>query len=247
MRAASRIVAGCLLLAAVQVLSLAARSSATTIEGIAGWESGGSDQGYGFMTAGLLAREKSGGALPLRVTGSYLYYEYERTAGRVTVQAPGVSGLAGVRRSGHSGSISLLLGGEVRRERREPDPGGGAITAAWRGGVVAQAEGALSLGRFQPQGLLVYSGASRYVYGRGLLRWQCSNRAWTGPTTWFLGLEGVGQGNADVSAVQAGAAVDCAFVRQHLNVGLRGGAKRTSSGGTDRDGGYFGIGLYRAF
>lgn len=238
---------GWLLLAGVPALSVPTYSAAATIEGIAGWERGGSKQGYGFLTAGVLTRETGSGALPVRVTGSYLYYEYETAAEQVTVQAPGVSGLSGIRRSGHKGSISLLIGGEVRRERRERELGAGVISVTWRGGVVAQTEGSLSLGSFQPQGLLVYSGASRYLYGRGLLRWQCTNRSWAGPRTWFLGIEGVGQGNADVHAVQAGIAMDCTFVRPRLNLGLRGGVKRTSFGGTDRDGGYFGVGLYRAF
>jgi len=224
-----------------------ASSTAATIEGIAGWEGDAFDDGYGFVTAGLIGRDSSAVSIPVRVTGSYLYYRYHDVLGDTRVQAPGASALAGMRRRGTSGSVSLTAGGEVRRERREPVSGNGIVGVVWRGGLVAQAEGNLSLGRFQPTALLVYSGASRYWYGRGSLRWQLSNRSWAGPITWFAGVEGVGQGNADADAVQAGAAVECALVRSHLSLSLHGGAKRLSTGGTRREGGYVGVGLYRAF
>lgn len=226
-------------------LALPASAAAAGFEGIAGWEGDAFGQGYGFVTAGVIARDKAPLSVPFRVSASYLYYEFDDHAGHVTEQAPGASALLGIRRSGHSGSFSLLAGGEGRRERRERDTG--AVAVVWRGGFVGQAECALSAGRFQPQGLVVYSGASKYVYGRALLRWQLTNRAWSEPTTWYAGLEGVGQGNADVTAAQAGLAVDCTLVKARTTLGVRGGVKRSDSGGGNVDGGYVGVGLYRAF
>jgi hypothetical protein len=227
------------------VLIAAAPAGAASLEGIAGWEGDVFGQGYGFLTGGVTAHDKAPLSVPFRVSGSYLYYEFDDDAGHVTVQAPGASALVGIRRNGHAGSVTLMAGGEGRRERRERDTG--EVGVLWRGGFVGQLECGLSSGRFQPQGLVVYSGASKYVYGRALLRWQLSNRAWSGPTTWFAGVEGVGQGNADVSAGQAGLAVDCTLVKARTTLGLRGGVKRSDSGNGSVDGGYVGMGLYRAF
>lgn len=231
---------------ACMVLALGVSTAgAATLEGIAGWEGDAFGQGYGFLTGGVIARDKAPLAIPIRVSASYLYYEFDDDAGHVTVQAPGASALVGIRRSGHAGSLSLLAGGEARRERRERDAGG--VGVVWRGGFVGQLECGLSAGRFQPQGLVVYSGASKYAYGRALLRWQLTNRAWSGPTTWFAGVEGVGQGNADVSATQAGLAVDCTLVKARTTLGVRGGVKRSDSGNGSVEEGYVGAGLYRAF
>jgi hypothetical protein len=218
---------------------------ASSGEVIAGWEGDAFGQGYGFLTLGAAAHDKAPLSVPFRVSGSYLYYEFDDDAGHVTVQAPGASALVGILRNGHAGSVTLMAGGEGRRERRERNTGEAGVV--WRGGFVGQLECGLSAGRFQPQGLVVYSGASKYVYGRALLRWQLSNRAWSGPTTWFAGVEGVGQGNADVSAEQAGLAVDCTLVKPRTTVGIRGGVKRSDSGNGSVDGGYVGMGLYRAF
>jgi hypothetical protein len=229
----------------VALLASPGAVSASSGEVIAGWEGDAFGQGYGFLTGGVIARDKAALSVPIRVTASYLYYEFDDDAGRVTVQAPGTSLLVGIRRSGHSGSFSVMAGGEGRRERRETEAGG--VGVVWRGGFVGQAECGLTAGRFQPQGLLVYSGASKYFYGRALLRWQLTNRTWSGPLTWFAGVEGIGQGNADVTSEQAGLAVDCTLVKARTTLGVRGGVKRSDSGNGDVDGGYVGLALYRAF
>jgi cellulose biosynthesis protein BcsS len=232
-------------LACLAVLLVAVPAEAARYEGIAGWEGDAFGQGYGFLTGGVIVRDKAPLAIPFRVSASYLYYEFDDDAGHVTVQAPGASALLGIRRSGRAGSFSLMAGGEGRRERRERNADGAGVV--WRGGFVGQAECGLSAGRFQPLGLVVYSGASKYVYGRALLRWQLTNRGWSGPTTWYAGVEGVGQGNADVTAAQGGLALDCTLVRARTTLSVRGGVKRSDSGNGNVDGGYVGVGLYRAF
>ncbi|HYJ33725.1 MAG TPA: hypothetical protein VE326_10945 [Candidatus Binatia bacterium] len=226
-------------------LVAAAPAGATALEGIGGWEGDAFGQGYGFLTGGVIAHDKAPFSVPFRVSASYLDYEFDDDAGHVTVQAPGASALLGIRGTGHAGSVTLMAGGEGRRERRQRDSSGVAVV--WRGGFVGQLECGLSAGRFQPQGLVVYSGASKYVYARALLRWQLTNRAWSGPTTWFAGVEGIGQGNADVSAGQVGLALDCTLVKARTTLGVRGGVKRSDSGNGSVDGGYVGVGLYRAF
>ncbi len=236
-------------LLAALVAGAPGRSPASSLEGIAGWEQDGYDQAYGFATLGAALPAGGGTTLPLRVTGSYLTYNYEGPAGPLKVSGPGVSALAGVRNAGARGYLSLLAGGEIRWERRGPKdlPLAGAAVA--RGGIVGQAEGDLAwTKRLHPFALVNYSGSAHYVYGRAGLRWQVSNLDWQGPLTWSVGLEGVGQGNSDTDAVQAGALVECALVRARLSLSAHAGYKDSaSSGGGRRQGGYVGAGLYRRF
>lgn len=238
-----RMLVACLLVAAgLAASAVEARASA---EAIAGWENDEFGQGYAFLTGAWLVRTSTAAALPVRLTASYLYYEYMDGAGEVKVQAPGASLLSGAQWAGRSGYVSMMAGAEVRRERREPEAG--EVRVVTLGGFVGQIGAGFSSGRFQPQALAVYTGASDYVYARGALRWQCSNVTWAGPRTWFAGLEGVTQGNADVDAIQAGAVLECVFTHAHLSLSVRGGKKWASTGGDRRPGGYFGFGLYRAF
>ncbi len=245
-RGAGVVLATCL---AALAAGAASRSRASTLEGIAGWEQDGYDQAYGFATVGAAIPAGGGWSLPLRLSGSYLRYNYQDPRGALEVSGPGASALAGFRDSGSKGYVSLLAGGEVRWERRGPKdlPLTGAAVA--RGGIVAQAEGDFAwTRRLHPFALVNYSGSAHYVYGRAGLRWQVTNLDWRGPLTWSLGLEGVGQGNSDTDAEQAGAMVECALVKARLSLSAHAGYKDSaSSGGGRRQGGYIGLGLYRRF
>jgi hypothetical protein len=241
-----RAAVGALVVGAILVLAAVARAGPP--EGIAGWEGDSFHQGYGFATLGL----SPGGShveFPLRLSASYLYYDYRDGLSRVSVRAPGASLAAGLRSAGRRGSIAMLAGGEVRWERRRTGATRAFAPAVARGGIVLQGEGELRAGRrFRPVVLVSYSGSSRYVYGRSALRWQCGNLDWSGPATWLIGVEGVGQGNRDTDAFQAGATIECSLARAGLSLSLHGGVKSSASTETDRRvGGYLGAGLYRRF
>lgn len=222
---------------------------AAPFEGIAGWEADGFGQGYGFLTFGTFAGEGGRLSVPIRITASYLYYDYRAGGTDVSVQAPGTSGSLGLRAAPGWGGFTVLVGSELRWERREREGVSGAPAAVARGGIVVQGElDAAPSRQLRPSLLASYSGSSRYIYGRALLRWQCSNLDWRGPTTWFLGIEGIGQGNQDTEAAQAGGTLDCTIVPAHLTVGIHGGYKRSeSSNAPRREGLYAGAGIYRKF
>jgi hypothetical protein len=245
-RSAGWVVSALLLSAA---LAPAATARAGALEGIAGWEGDSFRQGYGFATLGFSHGVGGHLEIPLRLSASYLYYDYRDGLSRVSVRAPGASLAAGLRSAGRRGSIAMLAGGEVRWERRRTGATRAFAPAVARGGIVLQGEGELRAGRrFRPVVLVSYSGSSRYVYGRSALRWQCGNLDWSGPATWLIGVEGVGQGNRDTDAFQAGATIECSLARAGLSLSLHGGVKSSASTETDRRvGGYLGAGLYRRF
>jgi len=224
-------------------------AGAGPLEGIAGWEGDGYHQGYGFATAGLLLGDGGHLVVPVRISGSYLYYNFREQGEEVSVRAPGAAGSLGLRLVGEWGTATLLAGGEVRWEQRLRESVSTPAASIARGGAVLQAESDLKLsGRLRPFLLFNYSGSSRYLYGRALLRWQCSNLDWQGPASWFVGIEGVGQGNRDTDAFQGGTTVECALTHARLSLSVHGGWKSSaSSDSARRDGGYVGAGIYRRF
>ncbi len=227
----------------------ASRCQASPVEGIAGWEGDGFDQGYGFASAGVSFLDGRTISIPLRVNGSYLYYNYDEAGDVVRVSGPGSAGLIGIRCTRSWGTVAALTGGEIRWERREREMPGATQARVARGGVVAQVEAEIVCSRrLRPFLLANYSGSARYAYGRAGLRWQMTNIDWRGPLTWSLGIEGVGQGNADTDAVQVGATLECALVRSRVSLSARGGYKDGASpDGGRRHGEYVGVGLYRRF
>jgi hypothetical protein len=237
--------AACLLAA----LALFSPARAAGVEGIAGWEGDGYDQGYGFAMLGAFLAGGTTVSWPLRISGSYLYYNYADGGATVRVQAPGVAATTGIRWTGARGSIGVAAGGEIRRERREREATPVTVDVVPRGGFLAQGEGEVAWGRrLHPFFLVSYAGAARYTYGRAGLRCQLSNLDWSGPRVWSLGLEGVGQGNRDTDAFQGGAFVDLALVPSRISVSLHGGFKESAApDGGRRRGGYLAAGLYRRF
>ena len=222
---------------------------AAPVEGIAGWEGDGYKQGYGFAALGARFAEGASVSVPVRITGSYLYYNYRDEGARLSVRAPGAAAMLGLRSTRPWGTFAVFAGGEVRWERRLREAASGSAASVARGGAIVQGEGDIAISRrFHPSLLVNYSGSARYLYGRAALLWQCSNLDWSGPRAWFLGIEGVGQGNADTDAIQAGGSVECNLVRARLSIGIHGGYKDSaSSEGSRRQGGYIGGSLYHRF
>jgi hypothetical protein len=241
------------LLAMVAMIAVATlvppRCPASPVDGIAGWEGDGFDQGYGFAMAGVSFRHDRTISFPFHVSGSYLYYNYDEAGEVIRVSGPGGAALFGIRSTRPWGTLAAQAGGEIRWEKRQREPAGDAGASVARGGIVAQIEGELVWSRrLRPFLFANYSASARYFYGRAGLRWQISNIDWSGPLTWSLGLEGVGQGNADTDAVQGGVTVECSLARSRIALSVRGGYKNSASpDGGRRHGGYVGVGLYRRF
>jgi cellulose biosynthesis protein BcsS len=218
-------------------------------EAIAGWEGDWDSQGYGFLILGLAPDYNDKLAFPVRIEGSYLYYHFDEQGEPVSVRAPGAAAMAGVRIASSGASVTAMGGADIRWERRRSSSQTEFGDPETRTGMVGQLDfDAVLARRLRPDLLLHYSGAVSYVYARLALRWQCSNLDWSGPRVWFVGIEGIGQGNEDTEGVQAGAILECAIVPTHVSISLRGGYKET---GSDRDSrfktGYIGVGLYRRF
>jgi len=238
-----------ILWAAALMLHAAVPCAASPLEGIAGWEGDGFEQGYGFAMLGAFLPKSEHVSFPIRMTGSYLYYNFEESGETVKVRAPGGAGQLGVRSTQPWGTVTALLGGDLRWETRDREFTEGPNSAVARGGIMAQVDGDLRWAkRLHPFWLINYSGSAHYLYGRAGLRCQISNLDWQGPIAWSIGVEGIGQGNPDTDAVQGGGTLECALVHSHLSLSARAGYKDSASSDQERrHGGYVGAGVYRHF
>jgi hypothetical protein len=224
-----------------------AAAAAITVEGLAGWEGDGFGQGYGFVGAGAVKPMGMHGTLVTRLSASYLYYSFESSGTTTSVVAPGVSALTGLRLGFARGSAAVLGGYEVRWEDRRFDaaPDKSGVT----GGGVVQADADLGVGR-RWRGFVFanYAGAARYLFSRVAVRWQATNLAWKAPVAFFVGVEGIGQGNDESVAAQGGVFLEWTFVPQRLSLALRGGYKDSwSPNGPHRRGAYGGLSVYHRF
>jgi len=219
---------------------------ATPVELIGGWEGDRRAQGYGFVALGTTLPMAPRMALVVRVTGSHLTYAYDSTGAEIHVRSPGLSLLAGPRLTGPRGSLTVLAGGEGRRERRER---AGLERESDVGGAVVQADGDIAVGRRgRLFALANWSGASDYLYGRAAARRQLNDLSWSGPAVWFAGVEGVLQGNDESDAWQFGGFIECALTRLRASLAAHAGTRSSGSpGGTRRHDGYLGLGLYHRF
>ncbi len=236
---------------------------AGSLEGLAGWEGDGFGQGYGFVGVGSLKPMGARLTLVTRLSGSYLYYNFESSGTSTSVTSPGVTGMTGMRVTFTKGSLSALGGYETRWEHRRSDLGRQVIVIGGRrveivghlnennitGGGVLQADADVGLGR-QWHGFLFanYAGAARYLFSRMAVRWQATNLEWENPLAFFMGVEGIRQGNDESAAAQGGPFLEWSFVPQRLSVALRGGYKNSwSPNGPHRYSGYAGVNVYHQF
>ncbi|MBI3606345.1 MAG: cellulose biosynthesis protein BcsS [Nitrospirae bacterium] len=239
------------LLAVFAVLALVtvapSAKAAVTLEGLAGWEGDGFGQGYGFVGAGAVKSVGARFALVTRLSASYLYYSFESSGIATSVTSPGVTAMTGVRTTLAWGSVAVLGGYETRWEDRRSDAGGEETSVT--GGGVLQADADLGLGR-RWRGFLSanYAGAARYLFSRIAVRWQATNLEWTYPVSFFVGGEGIGQGNDESAAAQSGPFLEWMIMPQRLSIAFHGGYKDSwSPGGPHRRGAYGGLSMYHRF
>jgi hypothetical protein len=236
-------------LIAVLALLPAAPARALVLEGLGGWEGDTHRDGYGFTAVGTSLPLGPHVAVPLGVSASFLYYEYDSSGTTVSVRSPGASVTTGIRVSGPRGSMSVTGGGEARWERRDTDLANAAATTRVTYGAVVQTYDDLAISRrWQTSVFGVYVGAARYIVARAALRYQITNLDWRGRSTFFLGIEGVRQGNDQSDGLQGGGFAEWNFVPLKLSLGLHSGYKESGSPGhTHQPGQYFGTSFYRRF
>ena len=233
----------------IALLSTGGPARSATWESVGGWEGDSHQQGFGFVALGPLLPQTKMLAVPIRVSASYLYYAYDSSGTRVSVQSPGISLLSGLRLRGHKATGDRLAGVEVRRNHRSTNFPGSPASDETRPGAEAMADADIDVAnRWNSYLLLDYAGADRYWYGSGDLKYQLTNLEWSGPTVYFVGANLVREGNDESDAIELGGFVEQALVRSNLSIGLNAGYQNSGSPGEPRrNGGFLGVSFYQRF
>ncbi len=177
-----------------------------------------------------------------RVLGLHVDYKFEVEDEVLEGELSSVTPYIGIRRlfDGYDGSISLLSGPDIewveqehtdapaRKERKNGISVQGELDKWW------PSERNLSL-------ILNYKSVDDFFWGRlrvkdGILK--------LGDGSLFVGVEGVGMGNADFGALQIGALTELTNVVSNLSVALKAGYKHSSS---FTESAYTGIEFYFSF
>jgi hypothetical protein len=222
---------------------------AGVLEGVAGWEGDSRQQGYGYLGLGAQLPARGELTVPFSLSVSYLYYHYDDAGTRISVRSPGASVMSGVRFHAARFSGTVLAGAEIRWEHQETNSLNSLVRRRATTGPVFQFYGEQALAsRWQASEFGIYVGSANYIVSRASLRYQLTNVNWKGRTTFFMGIEGVRQGNEFSDAAQVGGFAEWNLLPLRMSLGLHSGYKESwSPGQTHERGQYLGSSLYRRF
>lgn len=221
---------------------------ALELESFGGWEGDSQNQGFGFVSLGSVLAINDRTALLGRVMGSYLYYNFDSANSTTEVTSPGVTLLTGVRLSG-KGTTALLLGGAELRRNRNAETFTSGLSSTIRetefGGVVQGMVDTALLPQTWLNLFVNYGGANQYTFSRLAMKRQMISISYTAPYTFFVGLEGIGQGNQDVIGAQGGGFLEVWFAPTRLSILFKGGYKHSwFPDAPEKDGVYLGVNFY---
>jgi hypothetical protein len=221
---------------------------ALELENFGGWERDSQNQGFGFVSLGSVFVLNDRTAVLGRVMGSYLYYNFDSANGTTEVTSPGITLLSGGRFS-REGMTAILLGGAELRRNRNVENFTSGLSSTHRetefGGV---AQGMVDTVLFSQTWLnlfINYGGANQYTFSRLAIKRQITNFSYAAPYTFFVGLEGIGQGNQDIIGAQGGGFLEVFFSPTRLSILFKGGYKHSwFPDAPEKDGTYLGVNFY---
>jgi hypothetical protein len=219
---------------------------------IGGWEGDSHDVNYSFLGPGYSRPINEKLAFTARITGRYLSYSFPSSAGGETkVHSPGFSPAVGLR-FGRGTTFKITAGYATKREHREVfDRNGRTISDVrrWRSGLGLGADLYWNLTkRDNIHAIAHFSTDDDYVWSRAGYKHQMTNHDWRDKVTFYLGAEGITQGNDDIWSTQIGGLGEVLFVPARLSLMFRSGYKHSSFDvGEDKTGPYFAVGLYKRF
>jgi len=215
---------------------------------ISGYEGDTHGSGYGFVGPSFVRPIRPGLAWTARAYGNYLSYEFSALDGATRVRSPGLSAATGLR-FGSRNFVTVSAGPDVKFRRTNVTSPDGIIATRTETRVGANVGSEVytnPTSHNNVHGLVNYSTADRYTWGRLGFKEQISNREWEGPNAAFVGVEGIAQGNQDIRSTQVGALFEISNVPTKVSVMFKAGYKRSAFDvGPAATGPYFSVGFYR--
>jgi hypothetical protein len=214
---------------------------------IGGYEFDTHDTGYAFFGPSYVHPFQPGVAWTANVFPNFLYYQFDTPAGTTQVRSPGVSSMVGLR-FGEKNFFEVGAGPSVKWRKTAFHPTSGAETEVTDTVVGASAGAQLYVNpsaRSNVHAQVNYNTADKYTWGRVGVKGQLNNVNWQGPNTTFLGVEGIGQGNQDITSVQVGGFFEVVHVPTNVSMAFKAGYKRsTFPSAPDKTGPYFAVTFY---
>jgi hypothetical protein len=174
-----------------------------------------------------------------KVIGNFLHYEYESGSDNIRAKAPGARFQIGPKYF-TEGRYFILTGGlDYRNTSLSRDDPKSKTKGAKTGGTVEAIYSQDLIARLTTDLIVNYSSIGNFTWGRGRLKHLTF--ATPGAQKLFFGIEGIGQGNSDYTAQQAGLIFELQRVKEQFSIVLSGGYKHSS---TFSNTGYFGLEVY---
>jgi hypothetical protein len=215
---------------------------------IGGFEADTHGSVYAFFGPSYVRPMRPGFAWTARAFANYLAYEFTGADGTTEVRSPGVNAAVGLR-FGDKSFFGINAGPEVKWRRTELTGANGQTVSSSEtvvGANVGAEVYANPTSHNNIHGIVNYGTADKYTWARLGFKEQVSNRNWQGPTTTYIGIEGIGQGNSDIRSTQVGGFFEVARVPGNFSLTFRVGYKRsTFDVGPNKTGPYFGVGFYK--
>lgn len=215
---------------------------------ISGYEGDTHGSGYGFFGPSYVRPLRPGLAWTVRASGNYLTYQFSGLEGATRVRSPGANAAIGLQ-FGNTSFFRVLAGPEVKWQRTQVTGTDGVIATRTGTRLGANLGGEMyanPTSHNNLQGLINYNTSDKYSWARLGFKEQISNRAWEGPTTAFVGVEAIAQGNHDIRSRQFGGLFEVTHVPAKVSVVFKAGYKQsTFDVGPDNTGPYFSVGFYR--
>lgn len=196
-------------------------------------------EGYEYFGLGLGQSINDHWTFMEKAIANYLHYEYDSNGTDIRAKAPGARLQIGPKYFGE-GRYFILTGGlDYRNTSLSRDDPNSKTKGGRVGGTVEAIFSQDLFARLTTDLIVDYSSIGSFTWGRARLKYLTSGDP--GNQKIFLGLEGVGQGNSDYTAKQAGLFFELQRVRENFSIVLDGGYKHSSS---FTHTGYFGLEIY---
>jgi hypothetical protein len=226
------------------VTSLHSAARAGIFELVSGWE-GNDRQGYASLMPSQ-SIDVGKNFLVLHASANYLYYEFTDVGGLTEVTSPGAGAGVSFRWTGERLTFSAGPGYEVRRTERTL--AGGAKQEETEHGFNLQSSLFFQANPLTNFSLIAsYSAANKYIWARGGVKRQISNKLFDNSGAFSLGAEITGQGNDDTEVYHAGLFVEVAHFPKRVSLQLRSGYPLHRYPDLDESRPYFGLSIYKAF
>ena len=196
-------------------------------------------EGYEYFGLGVGQSLSDHWTFMEKLIGNFLHYEYESGSHNIRAKAPGVRFQIGPKYFTEGRYFILTAGVDYRNTTLSRNDPKSKTKGAKTGGTIEAIYSQDLLARLTTDLILDYSSIGNFTWGRGRLKYLTSTTP--GTQKLFVGIEGIGQGNSDYTAQQAGVIVELQRVKEQFSVVLSGGYKHSS---TFSNTGYFGLEVY---